>query len=182
MTDRPTPKLTLHIEADTLPELLEMMDAVVANLSSPDDVRAVRVATDAAEMQMDLGATPKRGRGRPRKSEAQDVQPETENVEPQPEPKVAATADPAPAPTPAPAVQPVTDLSPVEARNRGIAELQQHFAQNPGALPTAMPAFAFLNKKYGVTQYSDVPDDKAHAFYADAKLLIAGALAVPADA
>jgi hypothetical protein len=66
---------------------------------------------------------------------------------------------------------PVTEMSPEEARADAIARLQKVYAKNPNQ----MDSIKKLQADYGVTMFTDVPDDKAHAFLADVKMVEAGA-------
>ena len=64
----------------------------------------------------------------------------------------------------------VDDHAPDKAREEGIKTLQSHMSENPGDIPKIKQ----LQDKYMVGMLSAVPDDKAHAFLADAKLVVAG--------
>lgn len=65
----------------------------------------------------------------------------------------------------------VVDMTPAEARQAGIAEVQAHFAENPSSIQQITK----LQEKYGVKMFADIPDDKAQAFLADVRLLVSGA-------
>jgi accessory colonization factor AcfC len=64
----------------------------------------------------------------------------------------------------------VQDMTPAQAREAGIKEIQDFFSANPHA----MPIITKLTDKFGVKYFKDITDDRAHEFYADVKLVVAG--------
>jgi hypothetical protein len=95
-------------------------------------------------------------------------QPATEPyLDPEPE-----TPAPKPYLAPEPAVVSglVKEMTPDEARETAIREIQAHFAQHP----TCFGEIQTMQKKYGVKMFADVPDGKAHALLADVRLVVGG--------
>ena len=181
------PRLTLHIEADTLSELMDALDAVMGQIN-PDHISAIRHHPDRAEVDIDVhgskqeadtavAAAAKRGRGRPRK-EATEGGPVGEfHITPAPTLaqeaedeeilRIAAAAAAAAQPD---ASATMTTLSPADARKRGIEMIQTFFAANPGCLAQVTA----ISTKFGVSQFADVTDADAHRFLADITLLTNG--------
>ena len=176
------PRLTLHIEADTLSELMDALDAVMGQIN-PDHISAIRHHPDRAEADIDVhgskqeadtavaAAAAKRGRGRPRK-EATEGGPVGEfHITPAPtlaqeaedEEILRVAAQPEDPAT-------MTHLSPEFARKRGIEMTQTFFAANPGCLAQVTA----ISTKFGVSQFADVTDADAHRFLADITLLTNG--------
>lgn len=186
--DKPTPafiapRLTLHIEADTMEELMLALDQVMGSLN-PDHISAARYtegvpaveldvhgSKEEADAAADANAAAKRGRGRPRKTDTAttaDTPAPTAAQEAEDE-DIAAKADAAAAP--AVDANAMKNLSPADARNKGIAMVTAFFASNPACLPQVQQ----ISAKYGVGQFADIPDAQAHAFLADISLLTSGA-------
>ncbi len=158
------PKLVLHIEADTLAELMDAMDAVMVNLapgqlgqvhySQPPAAPAAEVEIHSADAPADTTAK-KRGRPPKAATEANTLAP---------------TVPLEGAPTPAPDAAEMVSLTPAAARDKGIAMVQQHFALHPNSVPQIQA----ISKKYGVPHFAAIPDDQAHAFLADIVMLTNG--------
>lgn len=184
-----TPRLTLHIEADSVAELMDALDQVMGSLNvdligganMATDRPAVDLAVYGSKGEADAAAdAPKRPRGRPRKTDAAEANtaqttPPTIAQEAQDEDAhhAAVTAAPtAPAPTaPAADANAMQSLSAADARSKGIELITAHFARNP----TCLPQVQQISTKYGVGQFADIPDGQAHAFLADISLLVSGA-------
>jgi hypothetical protein len=160
---RPAP-LTLHLEAQTLEELMDMLDEVMSTLR-PEYVGSGEVKEDEDGASLDLtvhgskeeaDAAPKKTRGRPKGSTK----------------KAAEAPDEAPDTSDAPAEDDgsMENLTPKAAREKGTNLIQTYFAQNPNNLAKVTA----ISAKYGVTKFIDIPDDKAAAFLADAILLANG--------
>lgn len=64
----------------------------------------------------------------------------------------------------------VSDLTPTGARDKAIADMMGFFGNNP----KNMSDITKLQTKYGVRMFKEVPDERAHEFYADVKLLLSG--------
>lgn len=198
-----SPRLTLHIEADTLPELMTAINAVMGGL---DPARTEFVGFDEAMENTAPGATihahgpadaeaPKRGRGRPRKEDA------AAPVE-QPDPSAAALAaaaaaalTPTPpadapvqvapadplaaamaaqaAPTPAPAAAAAPEMQALSPADARKKAIEMVQAHF-ATHPDCLPAIQAISQKYGVTQFVDVPDADALRFLADITLLTNG--------
>lgn len=183
------PRLTLHIEAETISELMDALDQVMGSLNA-DLIGGAAMAQDAPKVSVDLyaskpeadaAAAASRPRGRPRKSDAKPSDPAivtTSDAAPaaQAEDKDDTCAPSAPA-APVASAEAAPDhstmqaLSPAEARAKGIEMATGHFARNPACLPQIQQ----ISVKYGVSYFADIPDDKAHAFLADVTLLVNGA-------
>jgi len=67
-------------------------------------------------------------------------------------------------------------LTPAEAREQGIRELQMFMAREP----SAMKNITDLQQKFAVKLLKDVPDDRSAEFLADVKLLVSGSPAAAA--
>lgn len=154
-------ELTIRIEASNLSELADLLSRLQPALEA-EGVTVTGAASngeDTAEVKV---------RSRSRKAKAPDVKdaaPEHETRN-ETEPVQETQPDAPPADSNA-----VADLSPEEARKRGIDEMQAYFGKNPGA----MEHIKKLQTKYGVKMFQEIPDAQAHSFLADAKLLVSGA-------
>lgn len=167
-----TANLTITISGGDVEDVRRAVLALAATLGG-ENIAAVRTSDETSEAQVDLTA-PNRGRGRPRKdvesagtgnTPAPTAEQEVEDAE------ILATA--AAAETPAPVLDTanvVTDMAPAQARGESIKLMQAHYAKHPNC----MLQITQLQAKYGVKMFSEVADDKAHAFLADVRLLIAG--------
>lgn len=180
------PKLTLHIEAETMEELMHALDQVMGSLN-PDHISAVRHDVDRPSVELDVHADKetadyaaavdaasnvKRARGRPRKDAAPTATQEAEDDDIHHAAVTAAAQTPAQTPAqPAVDANAMQNLSPTDARKKGIDLITTYFAQNP----TCLPQVQQISAKYGVGQFADVPDGQAHAFLADISLLVSGA-------
>ncbi len=140
-------ELVIHITASTFGELAENLAAVVREF----EANGVSV-NDTALLPDQPGVSGK--------------------VETKAKAKSKAKAKAEPEDTPAPEVsdKTVVDLTPAEAREKGIREMQTYF----GANPEAMPVIRDMQSKFGVKMFSDIPDNQALDFYADVKLLVSG--------
>ncbi|GKT33494.1 putative multi-domain containing protein, partial [Aduncisulcus paluster] len=116
----------------------------------------------------------KRGRGRPPKDKGTNPEKDgTEDDTTTPD-TAPADGDAADGQAEAPPVEHnenvVQDLSPQDARTKAISAMQKHFAANPNS----MPAIAKLQQKFGIKQFSEIPDDRAHDLLADVLLIVNG--------
>lgn len=168
----PITELTIVLRANDFPSLL----AAVKRLQGDLEASGASLGEVALTGETEVTATIGKRRGRPPKAEKEAAtQPATETA-----PVTAPDAGEAPvaanqsvAPEPqaeVPQVNAVADLSPEDARKSGIEEMQRYFGRNPNA----MPEIKRLQTKYGVKMFQDIPDDQAHAFLADVKLLVSG--------
>lgn len=176
-----TPLLHIQINANSPEELQTALRCFAAHFTA-DDVAGARVTGDnvQADLVVHRAAEPKPARAAKKpaaasKTEAAaavEAEPEVKH-EPAPE-ETPATAQAEPEEKPAEAKasieNPVSDLTPDAARADAIKRLQTFFGKNPNN----MSVIAKLQTKYGVKMFSEVPDDKAHAFLADAKLIESG--------
>jgi hypothetical protein len=143
--------------------------AALAATVSPDNIASIAVDEDNAEVKVEVTKpetkTPvKRGRGRPKKGENKG-EPQADG-----DPEHDSSAD-----TPSDvADKTVEDLSPADARNKAIKIMQKLYSADAAKIDLLVS----LQGKYGVTKFGDVPDDKAHAFLADAVLAENGNLAL----
>lgn len=96
----------------------------------------------------------------------------------EPEPETAPANDEGkPEPGPAPETHPVAenvvaDLTPAKALEAANKMMQEFFLKDGDA---AMKHVTKLQAKYGVRQFADVPEAKAHEFLADVRLATSGA-------
>ena len=168
---RPAP-LTLHLEAQSLEELMDMLDEVMSTLR-PDHIGSGEIEEneDGASLTLtvhnskaEADAEPKKRRGRPKGSTKKAEAPEEEEEEEE----TAASEEHTPTNTVDDGS--MEDLTPKGAREKGTQLVQTYFAQNPNNLAKVTA----LSTKYGVSKFVDIPDDKAAAFLADAILLANG--------
>jgi hypothetical protein len=82
---------------------------------------------------------------------------------------ISPTAKPEPEPEPEP--EAVSDVTPAEAKERGIKAVQTYFAENPDSLSE----ITAIQKKYNVKMFTDIKENNAIDFLADVMLLTAGA-------
>ena len=80
---------------------------------------------------------------------------------------ISPTAKPEPEPEP----EAVSDVTPAEAKERGIKAVQTYFAENPDSLSE----ITAIQKKYNVKMFTDIKENNAIDFLADVMLLTAGA-------
>jgi len=179
--------LTIHIEADTFPELMDALDAVMGELNprgftlpagvvatEQDDklrydapVVALTSATDAeaeADAVTTEGDKPKRTRTTKPKVDADPAPAATETVD---------TTVAPPAVVNAAAENDLSALSPADARAKGISLVQKAYAADPSLLDKVQA----LAGRMGVSHFDKLPDDKAHLFLAEAMLLADGKVA-----
>lgn len=151
------PLITVHLEASNIPELMGMLDDLMGNLANHGIAAhgAPRLSDDLASIQVDTTKAQAAPKTRPRgKKNAEQ------------EPSGATEAEPAPTP----AASTMLNLSPAEARLKGIGLIQTFFAGNPGVLPQ----ITAISAKYGVSAFADVKDEEAHKFLADITLIVSG--------
>lgn len=154
-------KFNIEITASSAEDLDEAVVALTTRLGG----RAVAVYTgdtSAAVSVAEPASAPAKGRGR----KSQEPAPEVADA-PAPEPAKEEAKEEA-----KPTLQTVaaTDMAPAKAREDAIAILQQHF----GANPNNMSMIQQLRTKYGVNLFSEISDDQAASFLADAKLVQSG--------
>lgn len=139
-----TTPLTISISGNNMAEVKAAVMELAAALGA-ENVQRVAVATDAPEAEVEV-ATKAAEEPTPTTPPAEDNAPdEPEGV--------------------------VKDMTPAEARETGIKEVQSHFAQNPGSIGTITE----IQKKYNVKMFTEITDAKAFDFLADVRLLTAGA-------
>lgn len=143
-----TKPLVISVSGNTVAEVKAALLELAATLGA-DNIRHVTVTEDAAQAMLDVA--PKA----------------TEEPEPTTPPEEEKQADE----TPAEPEGVVKDMTPKEARETGIREVQAHFAANPGSIGTITE----IQKKYGVKMFTEITDAKAFDFLADVRLLTAGA-------
>jgi hypothetical protein len=167
--------ITITFQADTPEQLRQMLLSYVNALGAEAEIVSMTQHSDTE-------ASVTAGKGRSRKARAAKTDeaelPEGTSVEPV-EPADRDAALPAPENLPVhepPAINVVSDLTPAQAREKALRELQAYFARTPDALPK----IAAIQKKHGVSKLADTPDDKAHDMLADVLLLVGGSEAVPA--
>jgi len=143
----PPAKLTLHLEADTLPELMDLMDQAMGSFA-PDRISAIRHDTTKPAVELDIHATKEAA-----DAAATEAKPKAKRAKKEDQPEEAE----------APTINAMKTLAPNEARDKGIEMVTQFFAADPAHLGQIQT----LSTKYGVKHFKDVPDDKAATFYAD---------------
>jgi len=161
----PTPAaLVLHLEANSVPELMDLMDAVMGSFD-PNRISKIRYDEDGTQADLtihpnkaeaDAAAAPK-PKQRVKKAQAEKDEPEAatqadagDNTE---------AADQADAPT----INAMQNLTPAEARDKGIGMVQVFFGANPNNLALINA----ISAKYAVAHFSAIPDEKAANFLAD---------------
>lgn len=156
--------ISIHLSAHTGEELDHMIEILHARLGG--SVKTVQHTGDLTAAAVVSEPAPKKTRAKKEDAPATDPAPEQEETKAQapvlPEKEVAEQ--------PAQTLSVVGDLSPKDAREQAIKILQQHF----GANPNNMEVIQRLQTKYGVKMFSDVKDEQAHDFLADAKLVQSG--------
>jgi hypothetical protein len=194
------PRLVLHIEVDTISELMRALEAFIGDFDTAlvghiavapgeaGDRASADIHIYGSSGEADKAATAvARPRGRPRKATTQDAPstPGQANVaafEP-----LAGPISPPPTETgdgaaalglvspPVALADPQTaELSPADARTKGIEMVQKHYVTHPASLP----AITAIQTKFVVAQFSAIADDKAHQFLADVMMLVNGTGAV----
>jgi len=151
----PPAKLTLHLEADTLPELMDLMDQAMGSFA-PDRISAIRHDTSKPAVELDVHPTKEAA-----DAAAAEAKPKAKRAKKEDPPDEAEA--PAEAAPDAPTINAMKTLSPGEARDKSIELVTQFFAADPAHLGQIQ----ILSTKYGVKHFKDVPDDKAATFYAD---------------
>lgn len=150
------PLITVRLEANSIPELMDALDALMGNLTAQgvSVVGTPRLSNDLASVTVDTVQTPK-PKTRAKKTEDQTPPAPEETEE-----------------TPAPVTPPSTmqNLSAADARNKGISMIQTYFATNPSVLPQ----ITAISTKYGVSAFADVKDEDSHKFLADISLIVSG--------
>lgn len=145
-----TKPLTISITGNNVAEVKAALLELAAALGA-ENVQSVALASNAPAATVEVGPTP------------------TPAADPAPTPAPAEdnTANDAPA-------EPegvVKDMTPAEARETGIKEVQAHFSAHPDSITTITE----IQKKYGVKMFTEITDAKAFDFLADVRLLTAGA-------
>ena len=156
--------LHIQINANTKEELQYALHLLAGTLGSAS-IAAAAPSEDVTSVDLLVGGKEDPAPKTRKKSSGKTPDPDSPAPDPTPE-----TADGSKVEETKPE-NPVTDMTPEQARNDAIERLQKVYAKNPNQ----MDSIKKLQSDYGVTMFSDVPDDKAHAFLADVKMIEAGA-------
>lgn len=159
-------EINIRLSAETGEELDAMINALHSQLGG--SVKTVQHTGDTTASAVVSEPAPKKARAKKEDAPAPEREDQTEKATDVPEQEAAAQ--------PAQTLSVVGDLAPKDARDQAIKILQQHF----GANPNNMEVIQRLQTKYGVKMFSDVKDDMAHQFLADAKLVQSGSFNVAA--
>ncbi|WP_319495983.1 hypothetical protein [uncultured Cohaesibacter sp.] len=151
--------MVIKIALEGTPEEVRVMAlAIAAAQSNPDAVTRIAFGSECnGGMVIDTSVPETKVEP---KAKAKAATKAKAKEEPKEEPKTETT----------PAADVVKDMTPAEARDKGIQMVQQHYATHP-EIAAEMPA---LMTKYGVQMFVDVKDEDAHAFLADVRLLVNG--------
>jgi hypothetical protein len=159
--------IQISFTATTAQELRDLM-ADFALFAQDTGLPLATVAQNAGTPeQASVTTGEKRPRGRPRKSDATEATEAAPTIAQEMQDEDihhAAASAPASA---ASAPDPVSDLTPADARARAIKLAQGFFAAHPNALPEIQK----IQSKFGIKMFADVVDDRAHELLADVMML-----------
>nr|WP_321525817.1 hypothetical protein [uncultured Cohaesibacter sp.] len=152
--------MVIKIALEGTPEEVRVMAlAIAAAQSNPDAVTRIALGSECNGGMVIDPSVPETKAEPKTKAKAAATKAKAKE-EPKEEPKAGT----------APVADVVKDMTPAEARDKGIQMVQQHYATHP-EIAAEMPS---LMTKYGVQMFVDVKDEDAHAFLADVRLLVNG--------